>query len=91
VGQLVFLRGFDAREGQDIESTANGVPINEATNLHGNGYADANFNLPETVLSLCVLEGPLDPLQGNFAVAGSADYRLGLERRGPTLKSTLGS
>jgi len=89
--QQVFLRGFDAREGQDIEFTVNGVPINEAGNLHGNGHADANFIIPETVLSLRVLEGPFDPRQGNFAVAGSADYRLGLERRGLTLKSTLGS
>lgn len=87
----VFLRGFDAREGQDIEFSVGGVPINEAGNLHGNGHADANFIIPETVLSLRVLEGPFDPRQGNFAVAGSADYRLGLERRGLTLKSTLGS
>ncbi len=87
----VFLRGFDAREGQDIEFTVGGVPINEAGNLHGNGHADANFIIPETVLSLRVLEGPFDPRQGNFSVAGAADYRLGLERRGLTLKSTLGS
>jgi TonB family protein len=89
--QQVFLRGFDAREGQDIEFTVGGVPINEAGNLHGNGHADANFIIPETVISLRVLEGPFDPRQGNFAVAGSADYRLGLERRGLTLKGNLGS
>lgn len=87
----VFLRGFDAREGQDIEFSVGGVPINEAGNLHGNGHADLHFIIPETVLSLRVLEGPFDPRQGNFAVAGSADYRLGLERRGLTLKSTVGS
>lgn len=89
--QQVFMRGFDAREGQDIEFTVGGVPVNEAGNLHGNGHADQNFIIPETVLSLRVLEGPFDPRQGNFAVAGSADYRLGLERRGLTLKSTFGS
>lgn len=87
----VFLRGFDAREGQDIEFSVGGVPINEAGNLHGNGHADANFIIPETVLSLRVLEGPFDPRQGNFAVAGSADYRLGLEHRGITIKTGLGS
>ncbi|HMA96031.1 MAG TPA: TonB-dependent receptor [Polyangiaceae bacterium] len=87
----VFLRGFDAREGQDIEFSVGGVPINEAGNLHGNGHADANFIIPEAVLSLRVLEGPFDPRQGNFGVAGSADYRLGIERRGLTVKSTLGS
>lgn len=89
--EQVFLRGFDAREGQDIEFSAGGVPINEAGNLHGNGYADLHFIIPELVESLRVVEGPFDPRQGNFAVAGSAAYDLGLERRGLTAKYTTGS
>ena len=89
--EQVFLRGFDAREGQDIEFTAGGVPINEAGNLHGNGYADTHFIIPELVSSLRILEGPFDPRQGNFAVAGSADYELGLAQRGITGKFTAGS
>ncbi len=89
--EQVFLRGFDAREGQDIEFTAGGVPINEAGNLHGNGYADLHFIIPELVESLRVVEGPFDPRQGNFAVAGSAAYDLGLARRGLTTKYTHGS
>lgn len=89
--EQVFLRGFDAREGQDIEFTAGGVPINEAGNLHGNGYADLHFIIPELVESLRVIEGPFDPRQGNFAVAGSAAYDLGLTRRGLTAKYTHGS
>lgn len=87
----VFLRGFDAREGQDIEFTVGGVPINEAGNLHGNGHSDTHFIIPEIVTSLRVLEGPFDPRQGNFAVAGSADYVLGLERRGTSIKYSRGS
>ncbi|HVJ93672.1 MAG TPA: TonB-dependent receptor [Labilithrix sp.] len=89
--EQVFLRGFDAREGQDIEFTAGGVPINEAGNLHGNGYADLHFIIPELVEGLRVVEGPFDPRQGNFAVAGSAAYDLGLVRRGLTAKYTQGS
>lgn len=89
--EQVFLRGFDAREGQDIEFSVGGVPINELGNLHANGYADTHFILPELVESLRVVEGPFDPRQGNFAVAGSADYQLGLERRGLTAKGTHGS
>jgi iron complex outermembrane receptor protein len=87
----IFLRGFDAREGQDLELTVDGVPINDSGNLHGNGYADIGFIIPELVQSLRVLEGPLDPRQGNYAVAGSADYQLGLERRGLVLKGASGS
>jgi hypothetical protein len=89
--EQVFLRGFDAREGQDVELTVGGVPINESGNLHGNGYADTHFVIPELVESLRVVEGPFDPRQGNYAVAGSADYQLGLLRRGLTAKYTGGS
>ncbi len=89
--EQVFLRGFDAREGQDIEFTVGGVPINESGNLHGNGYADTHFIIPELVQNLRVVEGPFDPRQGNYAVAGSADYQLGLEKRGLTAKYTGGS
>ena len=89
--EQVFMRGFDAREGQDIEFTVGGVPINESGNLHGNGYADTHFIIPELVESLRVLEGPFDPRQGNYAVAGSADYQLGLAERGLTARYTSGS
>jgi len=89
--EQIFMRGFDAREGQDIELTVGGVPINESGNLHGNGYADTHFIVPELVESLRVLEGPFDPRQGNYAVAGSADYALGLAERGLTARVTDGS
>jgi len=89
--EQVFMRGFDAREGQDIEFSVGGVPINESGNLHGNGYADTHFIIPELVESLRVLEGPFDPRQGNYAVAGSADYELGLTERGLSARYTTGS
>ncbi|MGH7327616.1 MAG: TonB-dependent receptor, partial [Polyangiaceae bacterium] len=89
--EQVFMRGFDAREGQDIEFSVGGVPINESGNLHGNGYADTHFIIPELIEKLRVVEGPYDPHQGNYAVAGSADYDLGLTERGLTAKYTYGS
>jgi TonB family protein len=89
--EQVFLRGFDAREGQDIEFSVGGVPINESGNLHGNGYADTHFIIPELIQSLRVIEGPFDPRQGNYAVAGSANYDLGLDQRGLTARYTRGS
>lgn len=87
----IILRGFDAGEGESMELTVGGVPINDPGNFHGNGYADTHFIIPEVVSSLRVLEGPFDPRQGNFAVAGSADYELGLAQRGLTAKETVGS
>jgi iron complex outermembrane recepter protein len=87
----VFLRGFDAREGQDIEFSVDGMVVNDANNPHGNGYADLHFIIPELVESVRVMAGPFDPRQGNFAVAGSVDYHLGLAQRGVTTKYTGGS
>ena len=89
--EQVFLRGFDAREGQDLEFSVGGMPINESGNLHGNGYADTHFIIPELVETLRVIEGPFDPRQGNYAVAGSASYELGLAQRGLTSRYTGGS
>ncbi len=89
--EQIFMRGFDAREGQDVELTVDGVPINDSGNLHGNGYADTHFIIPELIASLRVVEGPFSPAQGNYAVAGSADYQLGVETRGTMTKLTYGS
>jgi TonB family protein len=89
--EQVFLRGFDAREGQDIEFSVDGLPINESGNLHGNGYADTHFIIPELIQSLRVVAGPFDPRQGNYAVAGSADFHLGLADRGLTAKFSAGN
>ncbi|MBO6934303.1 MAG: TonB-dependent receptor plug domain-containing protein [Deltaproteobacteria bacterium] len=87
----IFLRGFDAGEGQDLAIDVEGVPLNEPSNAHGHGYADLYFVIPETVQRVRVLEGPFDPRRGDFALAGSASYRLGPERRGIVAKIGLGS
>ncbi len=87
----IFLRGFDAAEGQDVEFSLAGVPLNDVSNAHGHGFADTHFMIPELVSSLRVTEGPLDPRQGDFAVAGSAAFDVALEERGVTAKSEVGS
>jgi hypothetical protein len=87
----VFLRGFDAGVGQDIEFSLQGIPLNEVSNAHGHGYADAHFIIPELVSELGVVEGPFDPRQGDFAVAGSVRFTLGFGLRGVLAKAGLGS
>ncbi|RXL50952.1 TonB-dependent receptor, partial [Citrobacter sp. AAK_AS5] len=59
--------------------------------IHGQGYADLNVLIPETVRSVRVLEGVHDPHQGDFAVAGSVDFDLGVEERGVHATATYGS
>ena len=84
----VLLRGFDAGEGQDLEVLIDGVPINEPSNAHAHGYADTQLLIPELIERVRVVEGPFDPRQGNFAVAGSAIYELGVPERG--IRAQLG-
>ncbi|MDC3982465.1 TonB-dependent receptor [Polyangium jinanense] len=92
VAQRVYLRGFDADHGQDIQFTVGGtIPINQPSHIHGQGYADLNVLIPETVRSVRVLEGVYDPHQGDFAVAGSVDFDLGVEERGVHATASYGS
>jgi hypothetical protein len=86
----LFLRGFAAGEGQDVEVLVDGIPLNEPSNAHGHGYADARFVIPELVAGLRIQPGPFDPRQGDFAVAGSLEYQLGVERRGVLARGELG-
>lgn len=91
VAHEVFLRGFDAEHGQDIEFNVGGLPLNQPAHLHGQGYADLNLIIPEVVRSIRVTEGVYDPRQGDFAVAGSVDFDLGVAERGYRLQTTYGS
>jgi hypothetical protein len=91
IGHRYMLRGFDADHGQDIEFRVGGVPINMPSHIHGQGYADLGFLIAETVDELEASEGVYDPRQGDFAVAGTIDARLGVERRGWQLRSSYGA
>ena len=77
-GHQFFLRGFDAIHGSDLELTVDGMPINEWSNVHAQGYLDLGLIIPEMVRSVVVTKGPFTLEQGAFGMAGSADYRLGV-------------
>jgi iron complex outermembrane receptor protein len=91
VGHEIFLRGFDAAHGQDIEISVAGIPLNQRSHIHGQGYTDLGFVIPELVRSIRVTEGVYDPRQGDFATAGSIAFDLGVEKRGLLAKVTFGS
>ncbi|MGN6110795.1 MAG: TonB-dependent receptor, partial [Kofleriaceae bacterium] len=90
-GQQFFLRGFDAVHGADLSIRVGGVPINERSNVHGQGYADLGFLIPETVGGLVSRKGPFDLEQGWFATAGSLDLELGVAQRGARIGYEVGS
>lgn len=86
-----FLRGFDAVHGADLAVTLEGVPLNEPSNVHAHGYLDLHF-LPTALLSGVLLRpGSYAPQGGDFAVAGSADFSLGLSQPGAQLTLGVGS
>ena len=92
-GHQFFLRGFDAVHGTDLEITLEGIPLNEWSNVHGQGYLDLGFIVPEAISSVQATKGPFLDQQGAFAMAGSADYRLGIapEDRGFRASYTAGT
>lgn len=87
----VYLRGFDLEHGAGIEMRVGNVPINIPLHIHGQGYADPSFIIPEVVRSIRVLEGPYDARQGDAAIVGSAYFDLGVPERGYQLRATGGS
>lgn len=88
--QQLFLRGFDAIHGQDVELNVGGLPVNEVSHIHALGYADTNFIIPELVQSLEVTEGSYRAFQGDFAVAGTVRMDLGAREQGVEFAGTLG-
>jgi iron complex outermembrane recepter protein len=86
----IFYRGFDAVHGQDLEIWAGGAPVNDVSNIHGQGYADLHFLPIEVVHELRALPGTYDPRQGDFAVAGTLRFDLGYDQPGVTAKAEAG-
>lgn len=86
----IFFRGFDAVHGQDLEIWAGGVPVNDVSNIHSQGYADLNFLPAEVVKQIRSAPGSYDPRQGDFAVAGTLWLDLGYSEPGVTASAALG-
>ncbi|WP_041748072.1 TonB-dependent receptor [Bradyrhizobium cosmicum] len=71
-----FLRGYNLDHGTDLAITVDGVPVNMRTHAHGQGYADLNWLIPETIAAMDVRKGPYFADEGDFASVGSV--RIGL-------------
>ena len=68
-----YLRGFNLDHGTDVAITVAGVPINMPTHAHGQGYADANFLIPELIGGVQYRKGPYSAEEGDFASAGAVN------------------
>jgi hypothetical protein len=67
-----YLRGFNLDHGFDFAQTIAGIPVNMPTHAHAQGYADANFLIPELVSGVQFRKGPYYAENGDFSSAGSA-------------------
>jgi outer membrane receptor protein involved in Fe transport len=71
-----FLRGYNLDHGTDLAIFVDDVPVNMRTHAHGQGYADLNWLMPETVDALAVRKGPYFADEGDFASAGNLHISL---------------
>src|SRR6202790_3709632 len=71
-----LLRGYNLDHGTDLAVFVDGMPINEPTHAHGQGYTDLNFLIPELVTNISYTKGTYYADEGDFASVGSVhiDY-----------------
>ena len=68
-----FLRGFNLDHGTDFAIFLDGMPLNQPSHAHGEGYADMNTVIPEFVERVDYQKGPYYAAIGNYGSAGSAN------------------
>jgi len=67
-----LLRGFNLDHGTDFATFVDGMPVNQRTHAHGQGYTDLNFLLPELVGGIDFTKGTYFATAGDFSAVGSA-------------------
>jgi hypothetical protein len=72
--EQIFLRGFDADHGTDVNISVDGMPVNLVSQAHGQGWADLHYLIPETVGSYDFGKGPYYAEKGDFCTAGFVNY-----------------
>lgn len=85
-----FLRGYNLDHGTDLAITVDGIPVNMRTHAHGQGYADLNWLIPETIAAIDVRKGPYFADEDDFASVGSVHIGL-IDRTKGLAQVTAGS
>ena len=66
-----LMRGYNLDHGTDLALFVDGMPVNEPTHAHGQGYADINFMIPELATNVSYTKGTYYAQEGDFASVGS--------------------
>jgi hypothetical protein len=87
-----LMRGYNLDHGTDLETYVDGMPINQPTQAHGQGYTDLNFMIPELAEQLAYTKGPYYANVGDFGAVGSVrvSYRDTIEDQVSATAGTLG-
>ena len=86
-----FVRGFNLDHGTDFQTTVDGMPVNQPTHAHGQGYTDLNFLTPEFVRALDYKLGVSHAELGDFGSAGGAEFHLAKRFDAPIVSTQFGS
>lgn len=71
-----LLRGFNLDHGTDFATYVDGMPINQRTHAHGQGYTDLNFLMPEVLGGIDFTKGSYFASEGDFSAVGTAHLKL---------------
>jgi hypothetical protein len=87
-----LMRGYNLDHGTDLETYVDGMPINQPTHAHGQGYTDLNFMIPELAEALTYTKGPYYANVGDFGAVGSlrVSYRDTVQDQVSATVGTLG-
>ena len=85
-----LLRGFNLDHGTDFATYVDGMPVNQRTHTHGQGYTDLNFLVPELFGGIDFTKGSYFAAEGDFSAVGAAHLRLVNSLR-PTVSLSTGT
>ena len=74
--EQIFMRGFDADHGTDVNITVDGLPVNMVSQAHGQGYADLHWVIPELIREVDFGKGTYYTEKGDFTTAGYVAFKL---------------
>ena len=66
-----LMRGYNLDHGTDFAVFLDGMPVNEPSHAHGQGYADVNFMIPELATDVSYSKGTYYADEGDFASVGA--------------------
>ena len=85
-----LMRGYNLDHGTDLATFIDGMPVNEPTHTHGQGYTDLNFLIPELATNITYTKGTYYADEGDFASVGSIHINY-LNRIEPQVSFTAGT